>query len=406
MFFRLIIYVLSAPASAVHQIDGGLFSDDTDATKSKLLRSEAQLRIVAPLSIPTESTPIHLSIAAFQDGERCSKTIARALEQAANPRRFSFGVVQARTKKDIDCVAHFSNTHLPALCDTLKSHFTDSESCQDIVLSSVKQRLIHPSEAEGPAHQRSMSIQLIDFERSDKFCMETDSHMDFMRDWDRLLTDDWLATKNEFAVMSAYVMDISRTDDANETFVDCCGYELDGDGIPRGNQCGEFHRREGMKPLLTTLWAAGLSFHRCHAERNVPIDPNLEWLFTGEEVSRAVRLWTNGYDIYLPTRSVVLHNYSHASQKFWNSADPATVAKKQEASQKKLKKLLNLVTIDDNVGPYYGLGKQRTLKEFATWGKPLHRHSCRDPPLERAPVADAKALSDSVTKRTNIVTTP
>merc|ERR1719487_1526430 len=74
-------------------------------------------------------------------------------------------------------------------------------------------------------------------------------------------------------------------------------------------------------PPLTMNWAAGQSFHRCHADRNVPTDVNLKWIFTGEEVDRALRLWTNGYDIYLPQNTAVMHEYSGAGQRFWQYAD-------------------------------------------------------------------------------------
>jgi hypothetical protein len=58
-------------------------------------------------------------------------------------------------------------------------------------------------------------------------------------------------------------------------------------------------------PVLTTLWAAGLSFARCHFERRVPNDPSLPYVFDGEEFSRGARGWTWGYDFYTPPRIVV-----------------------------------------------------------------------------------------------------
>lgn len=36
------------------------------------------------------------------------------------------------------------------------------------------------------------------------------------------------------------------------------------------------------------MWGAGLSFHRCHAEINVPVDPYLDGVFDGEEVREKV----------------------------------------------------------------------------------------------------------------------
>lgn len=47
--------------------------------------------------------------------------------------------------------------------------------------------------------------------------------------------------------------------------------------------------RNLKKPKLTNaMWGAGLSFHRCHAEINVPVDPYLDGVFDGEEVREKV----------------------------------------------------------------------------------------------------------------------
>jgi hypothetical protein len=41
-------------------------------------------------------------------------------------------------------------------------------------------------------------------------------------------------------------------------------------------------------------------------------------VFDGEEVSRAVRLWTHGYDLYTPSRNLVFHDYKNAlKQNAW-----------------------------------------------------------------------------------------
>jgi hypothetical protein len=53
----------------------------------------------------------------------------------------------------------------------------------------------------------------------------------------------------------------------------------------------------------------GLSFHRCHAELNVPVDPYLDNVFDGEEGSRGLRFFTHGYDVYTPDRVLVTHDY-------------------------------------------------------------------------------------------------
>ena len=57
--------------------------------------------------------------------------------------------------------------------------------------------------------------------------------------------------------------------------------------VPRNSQAKA--ARMLTSPLLTTLWAAGLSFSKCHFERRVPNDPNLPFVFDGEEFSRTLR---------------------------------------------------------------------------------------------------------------------
>ena len=60
--------------------------------------------------------------------------------------------------------------------------------------------------------------------------------------------------------------------------------------------------RNLARPKLSTLWAAGVAFSKCHAEREVPYDPFTPHVFDGEEFSRGARLWTAGYDFYTPRR--------------------------------------------------------------------------------------------------------
>ena len=52
--------------------------------------------------------------------------------------------------------------------------------------------------------------------------------------------------------------------------------------------------RNLARPKLSTLWAAGVAFSKCHAEREVPYDPYTPHVFDGEEFSRGARLWTAG----------------------------------------------------------------------------------------------------------------
>merc|ERR1719291_1027782 len=130
----------------------------------------------------------------------------------------------------------------------------------------------------------------------------------------------------------------NHPDSAKTQHVSLCGYWLS-NGTPRG-ATGVNDRSGYGKPSLTMNWAAGQSFARCHAEKNVPVDKNMMWMFDGEEVDRAVRLWTHGYDLYNPSVSAVLHNYTHANQDFWRYDDPDMSAE-QSRSKHRLRTLLS-----------------------------------------------------------------
>eukprot|EP00747_Dinoflagellata_sp_TGD_P036897 gnl/TRDRNA2_/TRDRNA2_138767_c0_seq3.p1 gnl/TRDRNA2_/TRDRNA2_138767_c0~~gnl/TRDRNA2_/TRDRNA2_138767_c0_seq3.p1 ORF type:complete len:436 (+),score=63.19 gnl/TRDRNA2_/TRDRNA2_138767_c0_seq3:58-1365(+) len=352
-------------------------------------QDSAEKAPVAPITVPDDKTPIHISVSAFQDGERCAKTLNWAFAKAQNRDRLSIGVVQARGEHDLDCVDHFHKEYLPQLCQSAP----DQSSCEKSFSDRVRKKVITLAEAEGPNHQRSFSHELVDYGQSDKMCMQIDSHMGFLQNWDQLLMDDWIATHNEFAVLTHYPMAIDTPPDrAIETYLDCCSWTLE-NTIPRGHVCYDSERHHGMKPLMTTNWAAGLSFARCHSEQNVPIDPNLEYIFTGEEVSRATRLWTHGYDLYLPTRSVVLHNYTAATQAFHQADSYDVIAPKLMNSEKKLQSLLEMT--GEAVGPVYQLGTQRSLQQWSDWGKPFEDITCTQRNYQRPPVADGKALEAS-----------
>jgi hypothetical protein len=61
-------------------------------------------------------------------------------------------------------------------------------------------------------------------------------------------------------------------------------------------------------PILAPLWSGSFSFSKCHAELKAPFDPNIPYIMDGEEFSKFARLWTRGYDVYTPSRSIVGHD--------------------------------------------------------------------------------------------------
>ena len=62
-------------------------------------------------------------------------------------------------------------------------------------------------------------------------------------------------------------------------------------------------------PAFAPFTAAGYFVAHSDFLHEVPFDPFLPWIFMGEEIIMSTRLWTSGYDIFSPTRSVVGHMY-------------------------------------------------------------------------------------------------
>mmetsp|Transcript_71290 Transcript_71290/g.220298 ORF Transcript_71290/g.220298 Transcript_71290/m.220298 type:complete len:427 (-) Transcript_71290:93-1373(-) len=376
---------------------------------------------VPPLTPVSSKTPIKLLISAFQDGERCSNTMFQALRKAEHPERIFFEVAQAVGPQDVRCDEEFRTRHAPQLCSAKKS---SSGHCLTEVLGKLRFKHIPLEEGKGPVHQRGLLSEFANLTGDDSMCLAIDSHMDFAHFWDKELLQDWANTGNEFAVLSAYPFATEQMYFAGTSnWIELCGYFLTETGIPRGATARPvLDEPERRPPQLTLNWAAGQSFARCHAERNVPADKNLEWMFDGEEVNRAVRFWTSGYDLYNPRVNVVLHNYSSAAQKFWSYSEPDMRAK-QLASEARLKALLQGDAPRSKFGKY-GLGDQRSLEQYVTWartnlggkwggylaGKGITPHFADWTPggafqpfsvadfcshLQRVPVRDAQKLSQS-----------
>jgi len=218
---------------------------------------------------------------------------------------------------------------------------------------------------------------LLEYESSDSMCLSTDAHMDFNVGWDNTIIADWASVKNEFAVLTVYPGDVTMKLDkpSHGLMIELCGWTLE-NGIPRGRRAQDVILREAIKPPLTMNWAAGLSFHRCHMERAVPVDRHLRWIFTGEEINRAARLFTHGYDMYLPTKIAVLHNYSDAGQGYHDFGDKnGTISMKSQLRLARLLETWDNTAKDDTeedgeeaLGEF-GLGTQRSLLDYVLWSR-------------------------------------
>lgn len=143
-----------------------------------------------------------------------------------------------------------------------------------------------------------------------------------------------------------------------------CGARISSKGIVVNEQART--ASDLTTPLLAPLWAAGLSFGRCHHEWNVPNDINLKSVFAGEEFARAARLWTHGYDFYSPTRPNVgtWYGADKGGKSFFKSQ-----SEERSSSADRMATLLRWKGSDQSAEAVaalgrYGLGTRRSFEQF------------------------------------------
>jgi hypothetical protein len=264
----------------------------------------------AALDLASE-TPIHMLIASFRD-RLCPRTLHNAFTHAQNPKRLFIRIID-QTQLDSDliddagCWAQYCIDY--------------NTNCQEFK-SQVLTVHVDASKAKGPTDPRSKLSALIRWDylhRNDPkenlelapvqvndFCMQIDSHMDFSDNFDTGLIDMFHRTQNDYAVLSTYVASMDQNNQNVRTVPNLCMVVFTSS---IRNSATKECRFLKVPKLTNAMWGAGLSFHRCHAELNVPVDPYLDSVFDGEEGSRGLRFFTHGYDVYTPDVVLVTHDY-------------------------------------------------------------------------------------------------
>lgn len=255
---------------------------------------------------------IHLVIASFRD-RLCPRTLYNLFSKAENPYRVFVRVLQqiepdTGLDDDGDC--------WEGMCQ----HYNAAGFDCNVFKNNIEIITVPASNARGPTDARAKLSALIahDYIHSSDgkhrlspvattdYCMQTDSHMDFSHNYDTKLIDMFHRAENDRAVLSTYVDPMENNDLDPKQVPHLCMIRFSN----TWRNWGTKYLRKAIKPKLTNLvWGAGLSFHKCHAELNVPYDPFLDNVFDGEETSRGIRFFTHGYDVYTPDKVLVTHDY-------------------------------------------------------------------------------------------------
>jgi len=288
---------------------------------------------------PLQDT-IFISIASYRDSE-CSTTIRDIYTKAKHPERIFCGVCEQNSED------------LEEAC--IRDHTVPMQNIRVI-------RIPH-TQAKGPTYARYMCSKLW---RGETYFLQIDSHSTFVPEFDEILINELSKTPNpQNSVLTSYPHDKGAYDVNETSSTVICNGKWNDDGLPIFEAVVKPATWFKEKPAPTGFASAGLLFGPGEMLRRVPYDPNLPHLFQGEEFLYTIRLWTSGYDLFSPSRNVVLHHYLRAEKpKYWTDMPKAYDAGRKQSIER-VKRLAGIShpVIPPGKDPF-GLGTQRTMRQY------------------------------------------
>jgi len=277
---------------------------------------------------------IFVQIAAYRDPELLP-TIRHCLSRAKNPESLTFGI----------CWQHDENESI--------EEFQDDPRFRIIKVDY--------KESKGACWARSKTNNLY---KGEEFTLQIDSHMRFIENWDEVLLNMWNELKDPRAILTAYPpqYEPGQTDDKWLKVPHICnvyGFR-DDQTEQRPNAFPDIDTR--TTPYKAVHIAAGFLFGSGSIIEDVPYDP--EFYFLGEETAMTVRLFTNGYNLFHPHKTILYHYYERKEEnKHWvDYKDWSTLG---FVSNDRLNCLLGRNQKYD-LGKY-GLGTKRSIRDFQNY---------------------------------------
>eukprot|EP00930_Biecheleria_cincta_P005316 TRINITY_DN106237_c0_g1_i1.p1 TRINITY_DN106237_c0_g1~~TRINITY_DN106237_c0_g1_i1.p1 ORF type:complete len:642 (-),score=114.99 TRINITY_DN106237_c0_g1_i1:22-1716(-) len=235
----------------------------------------------------------------------------------------------------------------------------------------------------GPCYARSVIQQEL-FQDEDYY-FQIDSHMRFIQDWDKICIEQFRKCKSPKPILTTYASSYSLPKEYVPGEPDCAVLAsskaltiLCADTFGDQNQDDPFLRIKtrmcrsdfGHVPPLALFWTARFAFSRGIVVHEVPYDPHLEYLFFGEEIGMAARLWTAGWDLFSPTKVIAYHLGSRAHRHWFRQVQ--TTAEKVEQERRAKYRLCGLLGTPWPQGSQlhqapvhpYGLGSVRSLADY------------------------------------------
>ena len=291
------------------------------------------------------SKKIFISVASYQD-PLLLETLCSAYQNAENKDNLVFGVCE---QADIGINVQSIN-------------FKDQ----------IKYELLDPVMAKGPCWARARIQNLIS---NEDYFIQIDSHTIFAKNWDKILINyhSWLekCLKNNFVItgyprgfkpnkeLNSFELNTSYKETLGITFREKRMFE---DGYYSMQKSFPANTNLPAKGLLV---AGGFIFAGKEFASLIPYDP--KFYFHGEELSVALRLFSNMWDVVHIPRIPLFHLYTDVNNMVrklhWDPEDEKNRATKWNELDRLSKSRLGDL-INNNLEPPFGLGQLRSIKDF------------------------------------------
>ncbi len=320
---------------------------------------------------------IFVQIASYRDRE-CQWTVRDLFLKARHPERVFVGICwQYDPEADADC---FQVETRPDQVRIVRFHHRDARGL-------------------GWARQHAQALW-----QGEEYSLQIDSHMRFVPDWDVAMLETLALCDSPDPVLTVYPPGYIPPDellDGGVPSVQCIGH-FDPSGLLVFQTAMLPAGIPADRPLPTAACAGGFIFGSSRILRDVPSDPGI--YFGGEEPSLAVRLWTAGFDLYSPHRTLLYHYYNREDgSRHWND-DPRWHALHVQTLRRMRALCEPARCPPEEVAALgrHGLGTRRSLADYEAFsgvsfaGRTIAPFARRFPFVRRAPPADAPLPEDSL----------
>ncbi|OQR87601.1 hypothetical protein ACHHYP_08494 [Achlya hypogyna] len=293
-------------------------------------------------------------IANYRDTRRCAETLDSLFSNAVHPELVRVSVFDQLYLKDgeVRCIDAYCSKVGEANCRR----------------SQTVNSTIDADDATGPTRARYETEKGI---TDEDFCLAIDSHLVFIKDWDAELLGQWDSVENENAIITVYPKStelLNNTEYADQLQLMCHSRIESEDADSMIQYRAPIWIPKPTKPRLMSQFAGGFNFGNCVQAKTIRNDPYTPFLFHGEEYSRAARLWTAGYDFYVPNKDVVYHWYEPRKVIWEKDWDKRYFV--QQKAKRRIRHALGLSYTADDFDhtdiDNFRLGNKRT---FAQWIK-------------------------------------